>query len=178
MSRQRTATGGGEKEYYPIVRDWLEELLTQRFGWCYLEITAHRQFSNEIKAHIMQGREMVFQFLKTTHPDITGFVDRSKGSGFIVADVKAKAITLPDIYQAKRYAELFSAYIGLLLSTEAIPKELKRLHEVAPVVLSTLTGHGRITLAQIRKENSKLTVADWFPGDPFHEGFLRRVTLG
>lgn len=166
MSKRRTARTTDERKYYQTVRDWLEELLKQRFGWCYLEITAQGRYSNEVKAHILEGREIIFPFLKHTHPDITGFVNQSKGSGFIVADVKDKTITLQDVYQVKRYAELFGAPYGLLLSTQPIPEEFKRLHDIASVVFSTLTGHGRITLGWIREQDGKLTV-QWFLEDPF-----------
>lgn len=166
-----------ERVYYPVVKEWLEGLLTQRFGWCYLEITARRRFSNEIKAHIPRGREIIFQFLKQTAPDITGFVDRAKGSGFIIVDMKTKIITLQDVYQVKRYAELFGAQWGLLLSTAPIPEEFRRLREVVPVVYSTLTGHGEITLGFLREEGEKLTV-EWFPADPFAKTLLHRIMLG
>ena len=88
----------GERGYYSAVKDWLDELLKRRFGWCHLEITANGKFGSEIKAHIQQGREIIFHFLRQTAPDITGFVDRSRGSGFIVADVKIKTVTLKDAY--------------------------------------------------------------------------------
>lgn len=166
-----------ERRYYPIVRDWLEDLLKQRFGFCHLEITANKNFSNDIKAHILQGREIIFHFLRQTAPDITGFVDRSRGSGFVVADVKTRTITLEDVYQVKRYAELFSASWGLLLSTKEIPEEFKRLHSIAAVTFSTLTGHGQITLGWLRGQDREW-IPEWFPGDPFAKSLGHRILFG
>ncbi len=166
-----------EAKYYPIVRDWLQELLRQRLSFCHLEITAKGRFSSEMKKHIPRGREIIFHFLKQAAPDLTGFVTREQGRGFIVVEVKTTTIRLKDVSQVRGYAELFGAQWGLLLSTKEIPEEFGRLHDVASYVFSTLTGHGRITLGWLREQDGKWG-AQWFPADPFAKGLLKTILLG
>ncbi len=167
-----------ETKYYPIVRDWLQELLKRRFSFCYLEITAKGTFSGKIKEHISEGREIIFHFLKQAAPDLTGFVTRERGRGFIVVEVKDTTIRLKDVSQIRGYAELFYARWGLLLSTKEIPEEFRRLHAVAPYIFSTLTGHGRITLGWLREHGGKWD-AQWFLGqNPFAKGIIETILLG
>ena len=166
-----------EAKYYLIVRDWLQELLKQRYSFCHLEITAKGQFSSEIKKHILPGREIIFHFLKHVAPDLTGFVTREQGSGWIVVEVKDTTIRLKDVSQIRGYAELFGARLSLLLSTKEIPEEFKRLRDIVPVIFSTLTGYGTITLGWLREQDGELN-AQWFPDDPFARGVLERILFG
>lgn len=166
-----------EAKYYPIVRDWLQELLRQRFPWCHLEVTANGKFSGKTKEHIPQGREIIFHFLKQAAPDLTGFVTRERGRGFIVVEVKTTTIGLKDVSQVRGYAELFEARWSLLLSTREIPEEFRRLHQEAPEIFSTLTGHGAITLGWLREQGGRWD-AQWFPAAPFAKGLLERILLG
>jgi hypothetical protein len=166
-----------ETKYYPIVRDWLQELLRHQFSWCHLEVTAKGKFSREVKEHIPQGREIVFHFLKQAAPDLTGFVTRERGRGFVVVEVKTTTIRLKDVSQVRGYAELFGAGWGLLLSTKEIPEEFRRLHNVAPYIFSTLTGRGTITLGWLHDQDGKWA-AHWFPADPFAKSLLHRIMFG
>ncbi len=166
-----------EAKYYPIVKDWLQGLLKQRYSFCHLEITHKGQFSGEIKKHILPGREIIFHFLKQAAPDLTGFVTRERGSGWIVVEVKDTAIRFKDVSQIRGYAELFGAGLSLLLSTKEIPEEIRRLHGIAPYIFSTLTGHGAITLGWLREQDGGLT-AQWFPDDPLAKGALERILFG
>jgi hypothetical protein len=166
-----------EARYYPIVKSWLQDLLKRQFPSCYLEITANGRFSEKIKDHIPQGREIIFRFLSQASPDLTGFVTRERGRGFIVVEVKTTTIRLKDVSQVRGYAELFGARLSLLLSTMETPEEFRRLHQVAPEVFSTLTGHGKITAGWLQEQGGKLTV-QWFPADPFARGLLYRILLG
>jgi len=159
-----------EGDRYQEIKDWLQELLERRFASCHLEVTADRKFSNVLKAQIDQSRDIIFHFLKETVPDITGFISSSRGREFIVVEVKAEAIRLEDIYQLKRYAELFNASYSLLVSASEIPEEIKRLCRIAPHILSALAGYRQIALVSLQLQNGNLS-AEWFPNGPFWEKY-------
>ena len=109
-----------ERETYPHIKSWLEEQLKTRFTDFYLEITADRKFSNTLKQQIDRNRDLIFNFLKEAAPDITGFVKGDYSKEFIVVEIKNKPIKLEDIYQSRKYAELFDARYALLVSTKEI----------------------------------------------------------
>lgn len=157
-----------EHEIYAVIRNRLQEMLEQRFSACHLEITADKSLSNVLKAQIDRYREIVFHFLKEARPDIAGFVTGVRGREFIVIEVKNSPMKLDDVYQVKKYAELLNAPYALLVSTEQIPEELRRLYETAPAVLSTMAGYGRVTLVSFSEGGREGGwSAEWFPGDPF-----------
>ena len=100
-------------------------------------------------------------------PDITGFLKGIFGTDFITVEVKRKQIVLDDIYQAKKYADLFRAKYGFLLSSEPIPEEIKRLSRTTNILV---TSEGRsIKIAQYDEENGKISDRTWFPENPFEE---------
>jgi hypothetical protein len=152
-------------------------MLKRRFSFCHMEITANGNFSRAIKEHIPQGREIVFHFLRQAAPDLTGFVTKEPGRGFVVVDMKTTTIRLKHVSQIRGYAELFGARWGLLLSTKELPEEFSRLHAVGSSIFSTLTGHGTITLGRLREQDGKWT-AEWFPADPFAKGLLETILFG
>ena len=116
-----------EKQLYEVIKERLEEILKAKFNDFYLEITADTGFSNKLKSEIPRGREIIFNFLKKARPDITGFVKENSFSYFIVVEIKSSSIELDDIYQTKKYAQLLEAKYVLLISTNEIPEEIKRL---------------------------------------------------
>ena len=77
-----------------------------------VEIVQHhpdRTFSNRLKSQIPQHRDLIFNFLREAAPDITGFIRKEYSTDFVVVDVKNAVIKLDDIYQTRKYAELFDA---------------------------------------------------------------------
>ncbi len=159
-----TKGAGGEVAYYPIVKNWLEELLKQPFTDHHLEITAHGKFSGVLKMQIPQQRDIIFTFLREAAPDITGFVFKDHMLEFIVVEFKTGPIKLNDIYQTRKYAELFDAHYALLVSTEEIPVEIIRLSNVVSPYLFAVPGGGKLCLVQLSKEGKGTT---WFPDWPF-----------
>lgn len=153
-----------EKEYYEAIKASLEGLLKSKFSNFYLEITAERNFSNKLKANISQHRDIIFYFLKEAAPDITGFIKEEYSSDFLVVEIKREKIKLDDVYQTRRYAELFDARYALLISTEEIPEEIKRLHRAVYSLLS-LPAYKTLTLCKIDKETMEFI--EWFPENPF-----------
>jgi len=155
-----------EATYYPLVKDWLAEILRAYFGDNFhLEITASGVFSGTLKARIPEHREIIFSFLKEAAPDITGFVVKENMFQSVVVELKTRRAKLHDIYQTKKYADLFDARYALLLSTVEIPEELRRLSRAAPQLLA-LPGYGRLTLIQLDIRENSIS-AEWFPDDPF-----------
>lgn len=154
----------GEKRLYEPVRRELERLLSRSFEEFHLEITANRRFSNSLKASIGEGRDIIFHFLKEAAPDITGFVKEASAPRFLVVEIKDERLRLDDIFQARKYAELFDAKYALLVSCMEIPEELKRLSRVCTLLLELPTTYQRLALAEFHPETG---FVDWFPSNPF-----------
>lgn len=132
----------------------------------YLEITADKGLSNQLKAKIGSGRELIYLFLKKdARPDLTGFIEIPPLVHFIAVEFKDETLTLDDIYQLKKYADLLDAKYSLLISTREIPEEIKRLRNAIPDLLSRSTGYNALTLVHYDSTNKSLL--DWFPKDPF-----------
>jgi len=154
----------GERAYYESVKTWLEQILKEKYASFHLEITANRQFSNVLQAQIDTNRDLIFAFLKEAAPDITGFVKKDSASlrEFLVVEIKANPIKLDDIYQVRKYAELFDARYALLLANWEIPEKITRLSRVVFPLL-TLPAYKQVTLV-----NWNGGAGDtWFPECPF-----------
>src|SRR6516225_376259 len=118
----------GERPHYESVKNSLEGLSKPKTSTLHLEITADRLFSNALQAEIDQHREIIFSFLKDARPDVTGFFKAKPDSRreFIVIEIKPTPIKLDDIYQIRKYAELFDASYALLVSPCEVPERLVR----------------------------------------------------
>lgn len=156
-----------ERDYYVPIKSWLEGLLEEKFASVYLEVTADRTFSNTLKAQIDRHRDLIFSFLREAAPDLTGFVkkDSTSSGEFLVVEVKAQTIRLDDIYQTRKYAELFDARYALLVSPSETPEEIRRLSQVVFPLLA-LPAYKQLTLVQVQfgKDGRRI---DWFPDDSF-----------
>jgi hypothetical protein len=154
-----------ERAYYESVKTWLEALLKPKTSTLHLEVTADRPFSNTLQAQIDQHREIIFSFLKDARPDITGFLKLKPESirEFIVVEIKLTPIKLDDIYQTRKYAELFDASYALLVTPYEIPERIVRLARVLFTLLS-LPSYKRVTLARLHEDGTNV---DWFSEPPF-----------
>lgn len=155
-----------EREYYEIIRDRLTELLGSQPDSFHLEITADKRFSNILKEEIGQYREIIFYFLRTAAPDITGFIKKQYSTEFIVVEVKRDIVKIEDIYQTRKYAELFDARYALLMSPRQIPNEIKRLHRVTYSLLA-LPAYKTLTIVHFEEDTGQFI--EWFPRNPFEE---------
>jgi hypothetical protein len=153
-----------EKDYYPVLKSKLEELLESRFRDFHLEITAET-FSNNLKSKIPKGRDLIFHLLKEAKPDITGFMQEQYATEWFIAEFKKEKLRLDDIYQARKYAELFDAKYALLVTTEEIPEELKRLSKIVLPLLLLRGGYSRLTLVRFDEQEGQFV--DWFEENPF-----------
>ena len=154
-----------ESSYYESVRVWLEEILKEKFASYHLEITAYRQFSNTLQSQIDRNRDLIYAFLGEAAPDITGFVKRDASSPreFVIVEVKNTPLKLDDIYQARKYAELFDAPYALLVSTVEVPAKLTRLSDVVFPLLQ-LPNYKQLTLVSFEQNGRRV---QWFREDPF-----------
>ncbi len=163
-----------EEKYYNTVKERLNELFNEKGVKAYWEITANGIFSNELKSKIPSGKEVIFLFLRKAAPDIIGFVEGILLPGFVVVEVKKNKIELDDIYQLKKYADLFEAKFAFLVSLEPIPEEIKRLSKVT-FLLTKLKGgniHQAFVLTQFDERNGQFV--EWFEEDPFTQSFYWR----
>src|SRR5260370_33197792 len=153
-----------ERSYYETVKDWLEKILRDKYASLHLEVTANKRFSNVLQSQIDSSRDLIFAFLKEAAPDITGFVkkDSSSPREFVVVEVKTTPIKLDDIYQVRKYAELFDARYALLVSTSEIPEKITRLSRFIFPLLA-LPAYKQLTLARCEDNGKRPT---WFPECP------------
>lgn len=159
--------GSRESQLYEPIKAPLEKIIKSKFGDVHLEVTANRKFSNKLKAEISPHghKDIIFHFLREAAPDITGFIKGQYSSDFIAVEVKDEQIKIDDIYQTRKYAELFGAKYALLVSTHEIPEEIKRLSKVAHQLLSGGQGYERIALVHFDPKKSEFV--EWHEKNPF-----------
>ena len=156
-----------EKELYKVIKGSLEIDFISKFNNCYLAITSEGKFPEEILGNVGDYYDIIFSFLKKKNsPDLTGFVKTDYRTDFITVEVKNSALTLEDVYQAKRYADLFQARYGFLISTKPIPTIIKRLCNKI-FILNIMGTGGRLRLARFDIDKNKILENSWFPESPF-----------
>ncbi len=165
--RSRLDMKNDEKEYYPLIKTKIEELLNAKVSSVYLETTAHKKFTDKLKNQIRPERNIIFNFLKNVRPDITGFIKDS--SDFIVIEFKKKKIELDDIYQTKKYRELFNAKFTFLISLEPIPTEIKRLDKTMNDQLLKAGLHWTFVFVLVQFDGQQGDFIEWYPENPFEK---------
>jgi hypothetical protein len=159
-----------EADLYEPIKQHLEQLFTLAGKRVYLEIAAARGFSETLKRAIPPGKEIVFAFLRQ-RPDVLGFIEEEYTKNLVTVEVKEKSPTLEDIYQAKLYKEVFEAKCGFLVTSSAIPEELKRLCKGNFSVLRSVgdNTYRFLVIAQFDKVSGKFV--DWFHENPFEQTY-------
>ena len=188
-----------ERDLYEPVRSEIESRFKTRFRNCHLEVTAEGKFSDNLKEKVKH--DIVSSFIRRARvggyasPDLTGFSMYYGKTNFITVEIKDEELTLDNVYQAKKYADLFSAKYGFLISSEAIPTELKKLHKAVSIldheVEGSSTSDGWIYLARVGGSSSiplakggvdsgytatpapKIMDDSWFPANPFRKAKRR-----
>jgi len=164
-----------ERELYTPIKEYLTGAFTEKFGNCHLEITANGVFSDLLKKVVRH--DIIYTFLgKKVSPDLTGFI-HSKGSelvliygpsviqDFITVEIKRERITPQDIYQAKMYGDLFQAKYALLISSEPIPEEIRRLDKQIFLTHRFMTGQVVYAGQWYAYEDNGI-IANWLPRSP------------
>lgn len=92
--------------------------------------------------------------------------EKGSWADFITIEIKNEKIKLDDVYQARKYRELFDAHYALLISNEEIPEEIKRLSKTVYTLLS-LPAYKRLTLVHFNEATNSFQ--EWFEKNPFEE---------
>lgn len=163
--------GRKESAYYGIIKEKMEGLFKEKTTDVYLEITATRKLSTKLKKEFSPHRDIIFYFLKEAAPDITGFIKRENSSDFVVIEIKRK-IKLDDVYQTKKYADLFDTKFAFLVTLEPIPEEIKRLSKVVHTLLMRPSIYSAFTLVQFDEQCNEFV--DWFEKNPFTKSIYWR----
>lgn len=79
-------------------------------------------------------------------------------------EIKAEKLKVDDIFQTRKYAELFEAKYALLVTTEEIPEEIKRLSKVVFPLLY-LGSYRTFNLVHFDEEAGEFR--EYFPENPF-----------
>jgi hypothetical protein len=134
----------------------------------HLEIAATKGLSEKVKRAIPMGKEIVFSFLRQHRPDIIGVIE---GEGvlnpLVIVEVKAKSLTLDDVYQAKQYKEVLEARGGILVTVHPIPEDLRRLCAQNWDILCSASDSAYKFLAICQFDIAPGKFIDWFRDNPF-----------
>lgn len=173
-SRKKVA----EEHLYEPIGNYLTNLLGKTYSNYCLEITARGVYSEVLKHFV--HHDIVFAFLKIKQPDLTGFIlkkgtdirvaSSSAVETFITVEIKKDKIQLLDIAQAKIYGDLFCAKYALLISTEIIGEEIRRLHDKLRILNRYRNWKvyvGQAILEQPDRSIIKVTDIIWVPSAPF-----------
>jgi hypothetical protein len=98
------------EESYVYSREGLQRAMESGIKNPHLRITAHGEFSEELQ-RVFDYRLFAALYAERLKPDIMGFV-RKKRLGepeVITVEVKATALTIRDVLQAKMYSDIFKA---------------------------------------------------------------------
>ena len=159
-----------EKKYYPLIKDKIEKLLNSKVSSVYLEITADKEFSDRLKNDIRPERNIIFNFLRKVRPDITGVIkDSVYSSDFVVIEFKKGKIELKDIYQTKKYRELFNAKFTFLISLKPITTEIKRLDKAMNNQLLRLGLFYLFSFVLVQFDEQQGKFIGWYPENPFEK---------
>lgn len=147
-----------EAKYYEPIKKKLEQFLEGKLE-CDFEITANKFLSRDLQDKIWPDRKL--PALGREVPDITGYTSKED---VIIIEIKREIIKLDDIYQARKYAELFNSKYGFLISTEKLPSKIKQLSNVVDSLLSLPKG-GKLNICRYKTSSKSLT--EWYPDEPF-----------
>jgi len=158
-----------EKRLYSAVRDALHSYFSPGSLDCIFEVTA------EGVSDVLQGKlqdEVLFLLgSRELRPDILGHVEHpieSKAfyyhSFFVTAEVKDGTPTVNDLFQAKKYGEIYEAAISLLVSTQKPEERLLRLLKRKSVLLHLPMSMFSAYLCRFLAKDG--TIDWWFPEHP------------
>jgi len=166
---QPTAEGEDESKLYPLVRDALESYFRLGSEQCVFKVTAEG-VSGELEERLPD--EILFLLgSRELRPDILGYVQYPTASKafyyhsfFVTAEVKGGVPTINDLFQAKKYGEIYGAAISLLVSTLKPEQRLLRLLKRKSVLLHLpMTMYSEYLCTFSTKDN---VIDWWFPEEP------------
>jgi hypothetical protein len=137
----------------------------------HLEITAHGEFSEELKLKNFNSYMFEKLFAEQLHPDILGYVIKNTGKKpsspeTIAVEIKAHELTLRDVMQAKLYETIFGAKHTFLLSPQGMTGE-----KMEVVLKHGDLLRGKVIIGKCHPENDKTVLFDPRLVDYVPEGF-------
>lgn len=157
---------------YEAVKEWLIAYFNTRrkVGCsCHLESTTpNKPFSNHVRC--LFSDELLFLLkIEGFYPDLIGYVEVSGESRhrIMTVEVKGEKAKLKDIFQAKEYGEIFQADYALLISSQPLPIEIKKILEKRPDLLSYSAGYRTLKVAELELDQKKSILAmNWVTPPP------------
>jgi hypothetical protein len=124
----------------------------------HLEITAHGEFSEELKLKKFDYYMFEQLFAEHLHPDILGYVTKNTGKKpssleTIAVEVKANSLLIKDLMQAKLYEAVFSAKHTFLLSPQGMTGE-----KIAVVLKHDYLLRGNVIIAKCGENGKDLRI--------------------
>lgn len=142
-----------EESLYEEVKSVLHSMFSP-LGECCFEITSRGKFSTELEKQLDDLALFIFKEEKY-FPDITGFLLKKESYGIskmiIIAEVK-RMITLANIYQTKRYAEILNADYALLISAFPISERKRRFIIRRKPAITSYYPNRHVIIAQLVPE--------------------------
>jgi hypothetical protein len=166
MSRMATsAKQKEERKLYPGVKNGLMAYLRQADEdfTLLLEITADRM-PERMKA-FLQSNLLFLVNTKELRPDLFGHMGPDctqvygRDTFLLTAEVKSGVPSVNDIFQAKKYGELYNAPVALLASTEPPEERVLRLLEERPDLLGYA---GTYSVYLCGYDEQDQTISWWF----------------
>jgi len=159
----------GENMLYMGVRKALTSYFSDGSERCLFDVAAYG-VSNELLQELPD--EILFLLgNRELRPDILGRVEYPLQDKpfyysrfFVTAEVKDGPPTINDLFQAKKYGEIYEAAISLLVATEKPEERLLRLLKRKSVLLHLPMSMFRVYLCRYSAEVQAFTW--WFPEEP------------
>ena len=146
--------------YLPIKKDIYQTLKEAGCEGLHIEITANNSFSNLLRKKF---GEVLSLLDKSFSPDLSGLYHKN-GEKKIILEVKKEKITIQNIYQTISYQELIDADIGLLVSPEEIPLQIKKFLNKHQRILQDKKRN--IFIIKFDKIGEKILESSWYPFQP------------
>jgi hypothetical protein len=155
-----------ERALYPGVKKALTAYLRQEDDQItmILEITADK-FPEKMKP-LIPDNVLFLLDSKETRPDLFGEIGPDctavygQSKFLLTAEVKDGSPTINDVFQAKKYGELYSAQAALLISTEQPEERLRRMLIQRPSLLAYAGATWSLYLCRYSEQNE--TIDWWF----------------
>lgn len=139
----------------------------------HFEITSNRTPSDTMKNVLQLSEVLYLGKFEKVFPDIMGYyiteVQKKPTEALptlipsiVVVEVKPRRIKVSDIYQIKKYAELFHAKDALLVSTEEMIIEVKKYLEHREDLLLFSRGETKIRIGRFNSQTNDFDPF-WFP---------------
>jgi len=168
--KQRRALS--ERKLYKPIRNALERYFCSRTQECWFDITAE-SISERVQNKFLERKEDYLLFLlnrKEFRPDIMGYVKTPPRSNIFyfsefltVVEVKSTRPSVRDLFQIKKYGELYNALISILISIEKPEPRFLALLEGRPTLLQLPISGAQVYIARFSEDKNDF---DWWHPRP------------